>query len=338
MMIRKSLLASGIAGVSLATVAATVAVADDGHRPAAPAAAPASAAASAWQKVGDGMTGGVSGLAVARAGHDRVDTVVARDNKEAGQVRLSAVRLSAGHAPVVRDLKWTGSEVPKDLESLDAVPGRPGEYTTLSSGDGGKFRPTVYGVKVSGGTAAVRWSAPLPETEHYKGDGTQNYEAFAVHRDRATGRDIAVWATRGSNGTASQVRAAVLHPSASSAEKVFSHVSDPVAFRAPWPAQDEVRHISDLKVAADGTVVLSSAQDPNKNSGPFSSAVYEAGRLTVDKGRPEVKLTAPKEVRRYTTADNRKIEAVALLPGGRALWGTDDEDFGGSLLLDRLDG
>ncbi|MEU6117679.1 hypothetical protein ABZ840_24420 [Streptomyces sp. NPDC047117] len=327
-MIRKALLASGIAGVSLATVAATVAFADGTERPA--------AAKSGWQKVGDGMTGGVSGLAVAGSEHGRIDTVVARDNKEAGQVRLSAVRLEHGHAPVVRDLKWAGSEVPKDLESLDTVPGRPGEYTTLSSGDGGKFRPTVYGLKVSGGTATVRWSTPLPGTGNYKGDDTQNYEAFAVHRDRATGKDVAVWATRGSNGTASQVRTAVLNPSASAAKDVFSHVTDPVAFRAPWPAQDEVRHISDIKIAADGTVVLSAAQDPNKNSGPFSSAVYEAGRLTADKGRPELKLTKPEEVRRYTTADNRKIEAVALLPGNRALWGTDDEDFGGSVLLDHV--
>ncbi|WP_030610480.1 hypothetical protein [Streptomyces sclerotialus] len=329
-MIRKALLASGIAGVSLATVAATVAFAGGTERPA--------AATRTWQKVGDGMTGGVSGLAVAAAGHGRIDTVVARDNKEPGQVRLSTVRLSAGHAPVVRDLKWAGSEVPKDLESLDAVPGRPGEYTTLSSGDSGKFRPTLYGVKVHGGTATVRWSAPLPGTEDYKGDDTQNYEAFAVHRDRATGKDVAVWATRGSNGTASQVRTAVLHPAASTPGTVFSHVTDPVAFRAPWPAQDEVRHISDLKIAPDGTVVLSAAQDPNKNSGPFSSAVYEAGRLTVDKGRPALKLAKPDEVRRYTTADNRKIEAVALLPDGdHALWGTDDEDFGGSVLRDRVD-
>ncbi|MGI5467642.1 hypothetical protein [Streptomyces sp. CA-132043] len=332
-MIRKALLASGIAGVSLATVAATVAFADGTERP---AAAKSATAKSGWQKVGDGMTGGVSGLAVAGSEHGRIDTVVARDNKEPGQVRLSAVRLEHGHAPVVRDLKWAGSAVPKDLESLDAVPGRPGEYTTLSSGDSGKFRPTVYGLKVSGGTATVRWSAPLPGTGHYKGDDTQNYEAFAVHRDRATGKDVAVWATRGSNGTASQVRAAVLHPSASAAKTVFSHVTGPVAFRAPWPAQDEVRHISDVKIASDGTVLLSAAQDPNKNSGPFSSAVFEAGRLTVDKGRPELKLSKPKELRRYTTADNRKIEAVALLPGNRALWGTDDEDFGGSVLLDHV--
>ncbi|MEV0601739.1 hypothetical protein AB0I82_20895 [Streptomyces sp. NPDC050315] len=327
-MIRKALLASGVAGVCLASVAA-VAVADGTDRPATPA--------PSWQKVGDGMTGGVSGMVVSRTDGDRTDLLVARDNKEPGQPRISSVRLAPGHAPAVRDLKWAGSEVPKDLESLDAVPGRPGEYTTVSSGDSGKFRPTVYGVKVSGGTAMVRWSAPLPGTEKYAGDDSQNYEAFALHRDRATKKYVAIWATRGSNGTASQVRTAAFDPSAASADKVFGQVSAPAAFRAPWPAQDEVRHISDLKIAPDGTVVLSAAQDPNKNSGPFSSAVYEAGRLTVAKGRPALKLSKPEEVSRYTTADNRKIEAVALLPDGdHALWGTDDEDFGGSVLCDRL--
>ncbi|MFC6065571.1 hypothetical protein [Streptomyces ochraceiscleroticus] len=326
-MAKKRIVATGAAGVcACAVLVTTGALSAHG------------AEEGTWQKVGDGMTGGVSGMVVTKAAGDRLDLLVARDNKDPGQPRLSAVRLAPGHAPAVRDLKWAGSEVPKDLESLDAVPGRPGEYTTMSSGDSGKFRPTVYDVTVSGGTATVRWSAPLPGTEKYAGDDTQNYEAFAVHQDPATKKYVAVWATRGSNGTASQVRSAAFDPAAAAPDKVFGHVSGPVAFRAPWPAQDEVRHISDLKIAPDGTVVLSSAQDPNKNSGPFSSAVYEAGRLGVDKGRPALKLSKPEEVRRYTTADNRKIEAVALLPDGdHALWGTDDEDFGGSVLQDRLD-
>ncbi|WP_030251523.1 hypothetical protein [Streptomyces violens] len=328
-MAKKRIVATGVAGVcACAVLVTTGALSANG------------AEESTWQKVGDGMTGGVSGLAVAKASGDVIDAVVARDNKEPGQSRMATVRLVPGKAPEVRELKWraqAGTEVPKDLESLDTVPGRPGEYTAVSSGDSGKFRPTVYDVKVSGGTATVRWSAPLPGTEKYAGDDTQNYEAFAVHRDRATKKYLAVWATRGSNGTASQVRSAAFDPTAAAPDKVFGHVSGPVAFRAPWPAQDEVRHISDLKIAPDGSVLLSAAQDPNKNSGPFSSAVYKAGRLTLTKGRPALKLSKPEEVSRYTTTDNRKIEAVALLPDGdHALWGTDDEDFGGSVLRDRL--
>lgn len=333
-MIRRGIVTSGLGAAFICTLAAATATAAV-HLTDRPAATPPT-----WQKVGDGMTGGVSGMVATRAAGGTVEALVARDNKEPGQSRLAEVRLAPGERPSVHELTWRGGEgsdePPKDLESLDALPGRPGEYATLSSGDGGKFRPTVYGVAVSGGTATVRWSAPLPETEHYKDDATQNYEAFAVHRDPKTKKYVAVWATRGSNGTASRVRAAVLDPSASDPDQAFGHVTAARPFSAPWPAEDEVRHVSDVKIRQDGTLVLSSAQDPNKNSGPFSSAVYEAGSVTLDHGRPELDLGRPTEVRRFTTADNRKIEAVALLPGARALWGTDDEDFGGSVRLDRI--
>ncbi|MFJ1549710.1 hypothetical protein [Streptomyces sp. NPDC088246] len=111
-------------------------------------------------------------------------------------------------------------------------------------------------------------------------------------------------------------------------------------FAVPFPNEDEVRHISDLKVLADGTVLVSSASDPNVDDGPFSSAVYNAGWLAVNGAHHAVlrlrKTDELTPLRRFTKQDDRKIEAIAFLRAGRAIWGTDDENHGGWVKFDRL--
>ncbi|MFF2328166.1 MULTISPECIES: hypothetical protein [unclassified Streptomyces] len=41
-------------------------------------------------------------------------------------------------------------------------------------------------------------------------------------------------------------------------------------------------------------------------------------------------------LRRFTEQDDRKVEAIAFLRGGQALWGTDDENHGGWVTFDRV--
>lgn len=38
----------------------------------------------------------------------------------------------------------------------------------------------------------------------------------------------------------------------------------------------------------------------------------------------------------FTRQDNRKIEAIAVLPGRLSLWDTDDENFDGSVTFERV--
>ncbi|MFJ6433404.1 hypothetical protein [Streptomyces sp. NPDC091416] len=293
------------------------------------AAAPLSAAASGgWQRVGSGLQGGVSGIALvegAPAGPGLADAVVVRDNKGDLESRLATVRLRPGDAPVVTELPWLGV-LPADLEALDAVPGRPGHYIALAS------RGEAYHVVVADGVATAEDAAVLPGRR----DG-DNYESFALHRDRS-GRTFAVWATRGSGAQPAVVHAASVRVGPNGLS--FGTVSARQEFTVPFPDQDEVRHISDLKVLDDGTVLVSAASDPNVNDGPFASAVYDAGRLTVNRANDAVLRMRPRHaltpLSRFTRQDNRKIEAIAFLPGGLGLWGTDDENFGGAVAFERL--
>ncbi|MER5280560.1 hypothetical protein ABT025_33160 [Streptomyces sp. NPDC002809] len=311
-MIRNGIIVSAFLCASLATTPLSAAAAPDG-----------------WQRVGSGIQGGVSGIALvegAPAGRGLADAVVVRDNKGDRESRLATVRLRPGQAPVVEELPWLGT-LPADLEALDTVPGLPGHYVAVAS------RGHAYHVVVADGRATVEHE-PVALPGRRDGD---NYESFALHRDRS-GRTFAVWATRGSGDQKAVVRAASVRLGANGPE--FGMVSARQEFAVPFPDEDEVRHISDLKVLDDGTVLVSAASDPNVDDGPFASAVYDAGRLTVNPAHDAVLRLKPvwalAPLSRFTKQDNRKIEAIAVLPGRLGLWGTDDENFGGSVTFERI--
>jgi hypothetical protein len=101
--------------------------------------------------------------------------------------------------------------------------------------------------------------------------------------------------------------------------------------RAPWPESD-TRHIADLRLLSDGTLLAASASDPG-NDGPFSSAVYIAGTLRPAADRPE--LAAAQPITRLFTTTTHKIEAIELVPGPRGglVIGSDDENAGGAIFL-----
>ncbi|WP_327707956.1 hypothetical protein OG912_02545 [Streptomyces sp. NBC_00464] len=311
-MIRNAIIASAVICTSLAATALSATAASDG-----------------WQRVGSGIRGGVSGMALvegAPAGRGQADAVVVRDNKGDGESRLATVRLRPGHAPVVEELPWLGM-LPADLEALDAVPGRPGHYVAVAS------RGNAYHVVVADGRATAE-QEPVALPGRRDGD---NYESFALHRDRS-GTTYAVWATRGSGDEKAVVRAASVRIGANGLD--FGTVSARQEFAVPFPDEDEVRHISDLKVLGDGTVLVSAASDPNVDDGPFSSAVYDAGRFSVNQAHDAVLRLKPVQalvpLSRFTKQDNRKIEAIAVLPGRLGLWGTDDENFGGSVTFEHI--
>ncbi|QKW07493.1 hypothetical protein HUT18_14980 [Streptomyces sp. NA04227] len=292
-------------------------------------AAQAALLAPQWQRVGTGITGGVSGMAVQEGGaggEGSADLVVVRDNKKAGESRVATVRLRPGEVPVTRELDWSGP-LPADLEALDAVPGQPGRYVAVTSAG------MAYEIVVAGGTATVQGD-PVALPDRRPGD---NYESFALWSEGASGRVFAVWATRGAGSEHAMVRAAEVRDGGLGAGMGAPSVRE---FAVPVPDRDEVRHISDLKVLADGRLLVSSASDPNVDDGPFSSAVYDAGQLVV-RGQDRVVLNLREQadlvpLRTFTLQDNRKIEAVTVLPDGQAVWGTDDENQGGSVSFDSL--
>lgn len=254
---------------------------------------PAAGADAVWTRVGTGITQGISGVAAGPAG----GWVVVRDNKTAGQNRVAL--LSA--AGVVTQLSWPGT-APQDLEAIDAVPGQSGRYAVVNSGGAGRI------ISVSGTTLSVVRSFTLPT-------GRNQNEGFALSRLGSS--TVAVWGNRGASATPGRLYAATFNVGTG----VFGAVvQGPVT--VPYPTTN-VRHISDTKVLA-GRIVVSSASDPGDN-GPFDSALYDVGKVTLASGRARLTLATPASLGTYP---GHKIEGIAC-NGTNGILGTDDENLGG---------
>jgi hypothetical protein len=291
-----------------------------------------------WQSAGKGKTSGISGIALAGAGSaaDGVDAIVVRDNKDAGENRIATVDYRDGKAPEVDPLDWKGSALPGDLEALDDVPGEEGGYLAVeSSGD-------AYHLKVEDGVAKVVDTFALPAVA--SGDEIENLTLGAPPAPEASGdpaassaspgsdaaRDgklVAVWGDRGEDDRPGTLHAAPVSFD-SAGEGHFGEVQSGEV-KAPYPSED-VRHASDTELTKSGALLVSSASDPG-DDGPFDSAAYTAGHVSLD-GSGAVSLSVEKDPEALKKFEKHKIEALACLPGSdKAILGTDDENEGGSL-------
>jgi hypothetical protein len=245
-----------------------------------------------WHEIGPGISGAISGLAPTSSGW-----LIARDSKTNGQNRISTLS-DSGRVDAVT---WPGTP-PRDLESLAALPGTAGRWATLTSEGAG----TIF--SISGSTVVVerRFVVPI---------GTANLEGLTFTTSGAS--VIAVWSTRGSSSSPAKVYAATFEPATGSFGRVMTGT-----VTVPYPKAD-VRHISDLTTV--GTrLVASSASDPGPN-GPFDSALYDVGSVTLAGGQAVLTLQTPQSL---GTFPGHKIEGIACA-GPAGLLGTDDENNGG---------
>jgi hypothetical protein len=255
---------------------------------------PASAITDEWTSVGLGAATTISGIAPATSGW-----VVVRDNKKATQNRVALLDDNATVTP----LTWPGTP-PVDLESVDAVPGRADTYAVLASAGTGWLltaQPT--------GLTLIR-PFTLPTT-------VKNVESFALADDG--GVTVAVWATRGSTTAAAKVFAATFDPDSGT----FGPTSTGKV-RVPYPTTS-VRQVSDLKVVS-GRLIAASTSDPG-STGPFTSALYDVGSVTLSLGNAVLQLQTPVELGRY---DGHKVEGIACA-NGVGILGSDDEKAGGAV-------
>ncbi len=245
-----------------------------------------------WSRVATGTTGGVSGLAAADTGW-----LIVRDNKLAGQNRIA--RLDEDGR--VTSLAWPGT-APQDLESLAAVPGMSGTYVTLTSAGRG------YVISLGATSVAVSRTFTVPR-------GSANIESFAL--TSASSALVALWATHGSPTAPAKLSAATI----SLTTGAFGRVAK-VSVTVPYPTT-AVRHISDLAVVGS-RIVASSTSDPGAN-GPFASALYDLGSVSVLNGRAVLSMHAPTSLATYA---GHKVEGIACA-GTTGLLGSDDEKQGG---------
>lgn len=269
-----------------------------------------------WAKVGDGMLGGVSGVAVASHQPERSELLVVRDNKVDREPRLARVTVADGRT-LAQELAWPeGSPWPADLEAVSAVPGKPGHFVGLASA-GQLYHVTVTGDSVALVGEPITMPAP---------DGIQepNYEGFRIQE--IGGTLAAVWADRGEEQSP-----ATLFWGSFDLEK-GPRVEGRAEIRVPFPTQGDVRDVSDLDVDAGGVVWGSAASDSG-DDGPFASAVYALGALRKTERKALLFTPSPSLTRLRTFS--RKVEGIALVPGaaGGIALGTDDEKQGGWFLF-----
>ena len=267
-----------------------------------------------WQLVGHGITEGISGLALIAADANEASFVAVHDNKQPGEKRLSIVRRRGGRIEA-RPLAWTGEPLPIDLEAICRQPETASTFLALTS------RGSVYRFTLRS-DAEVSFD-PTPVGVPNSAEERQ-FESFDVQRIGT--QTFACWAERGDTAALGVVFCSTFDP-----PTLTFGEPRPLEVRAPWPAE-HTRHISDLRLLTDGTILAASAADPG-NDGPFSSAVYIAGTLQPTADGPQLSTAEP-ATRLFTTTAH-KIEAIELVPGphGGLLIGSDDENLGAAVLF-----
>ncbi|MEU6153647.1 hypothetical protein ABZ816_26940 [Actinosynnema sp. NPDC047251] len=262
-----------------------------------------------WQRIGEGITAGVSGVAVTGVVPGAFSALVVRDNKNPGENRLARAELRRGRVVAVRPVRWDGPE-PVDLEAIEQYPSGAGDEFLAVDSLGNGFHLRVRDLR-----ATVLRTFHLPA-----GQAGDNYESFALTRSGSG--FVALWADRGQDE-----RPATLYSAPLDLAGLTFGPTAAATVRVPFPVE-HVRHISDIHITGAGVVLASSAADPG-DDGPFDSALYDLGRVTAGK----VVLRAAPETRGAFIG--HKVEAVDCLSPRceYPVLGTDDESAGGSLWI-----
>lgn len=266
-----------------------------------------------WLPTGKGVTRGVGGLSVFESNAKHVRFLAVFDCKHPSEPRLAFFDLEEGKLPATQDLKWPGNRWPVDLEAIAKMPGENGVFLAVTSaGELWRLRVT------EDGTITV-----LSVTELPKADAPE-IEGLDIRK--LGDKLVLVWAGRGDGPRAAAVCTGIYDEATSQVS-----LTDRIEFRAPWPAEETVRHISDLRLDPTGTIIVTSAKDPG-NNGPFDSALYPAGKVELQNGSPVLKMNgAPIRLR---TDYGHKVEALEFVPGSISglILGCDDEHGGGAIL------
>lgn len=285
--------------------------------------------AGGWTQTNIGIREGISGLALIEQEGSRTRLLAVHDNKHVGEKRLSTLEIETSGQLRTRVIPWPAADVPSDLEALACVPGVEGKFVAVTS----KGQAFPLKLAPSGDQIEVDKMFQLPGQIHE----LEAFDLFLLTSDslpretEAAGPPatyLAVWSNRGDGDTPASLFWATVR---SIDEAGFKDVA-PESFkiRAVWP-RDHVRHIADLRLCPDGTVLTVATSDPG-DSGPFASALYVAGHFEWA-GSPPRFVPNSSPARLFAT-EQHKVEALELIPGPRAgmVFGADDENHGGAVL------
>lgn len=270
-----------------------------------------------WRPVRGGIPFTISGIALLEQQSGSDSFLVVHDNKDKNLGRLAIIRITGEQAPKYFPLNWSrDTALPIDLESITTVPGL-SEPTFMTASSAGK----IYHFKLFASRQTV---SMLKVFDFPNVPSGSNIEGFALQQ--INGQLIAVWAHRGQDKQPAVLYWGRLDLNSYEITQVRS-----VKVQVPLPVS-AVRHISDLKVDPAGVLFITSAAD-NGDDGPFESAVYVAGAFA-SRDRQITFQPNSQLVPLYRFKDH-KVEAIELVPGqnGGVIFGSDDENMGGSIYL-----
>ncbi|MGK7931796.1 MAG: hypothetical protein AB4041_10240 [Microcystaceae cyanobacterium] len=273
---------------------------------------PFNAYAQTWQPVSSGILRGISGMALIKQQKTETSFLIVHDNKKAGEQRVALITVTKDNWPIYEPIKWESEDIPIDLEALTNIPNQPNQFLALAS------RGKIYHIQLSKNNESVNILRVFDLPDGYN---QGNFEGFALQEVK--GVVIATWASRGK----SQNPAILYWSKFDLATDTFDNKIQSVSLKMPWP-QEDVRHVSDIKIDPSGAVFVSSAMDTDNNDGPFASAFYLAGTLQLQPNQIAfIRSENPVPLLRFYY---HKVEGFELLRGekGGIIFGTDDENFG----------
>ncbi|WP_414752842.1 hypothetical protein [Anabaena sp. CCY 9910] len=269
--------------------------------------------AQSWRPVRGSILFGISGMALISQQNSSLDFLVVHDNKQAHQERLGIITIKGKNQPEYLSVSWqSNTQLPIDLEALTSIPNTKDSFIALSSsGKAYKFKLNSDKKTIS---VSKEFELPaIPPGSNFEGFALQNIE----------GKLVAMWAHRGEGEQASTVYWGVLD-----LNKYQITSTNSANLKVPFPSGN-VRHISDIKIDSGGIVYISAASDAGDN-GPFKSAIYVAGYLTLSNSSGQISWRQSPQLVPLYRFNHHKIEGIELIPGadGGLIVGTDDENFG----------
>lgn len=241
--------------------------------------------------------------------------------------KVANIILNGKGIPACKLLEWKGGSLNK-LEALTAVPDGSGTFIAMNE------KGTAYRFKLEEGKAVTigkSFQVPNPPDN-------ADFEGFVVQKIAGEGMVVA-WADRGKikkdcdgkpPGGPVTVRKAILFWARFDQSTIDPNSIGTSEITVPYPApidcSGDVRPVSDIKIASSGELFILSAYDSNDDKGPYNSALYSAGRFSIgsDKNIAFAKTAPGAPIARFDN-ENKKAEALELLPDGGFAVATDDE-------------
>jgi hypothetical protein len=236
-----------------------------------------------------------------------------RDSKgDSPDARVLLVDKKTGSVSPV-DMDWSQTGVARDLEAVTPNANKNGSFLAVEGSSFGDMKARLFELSVGKDGGKAEKSHVLPEF------GQEIEGVTSVKGDN--GSQTLLFAGRGGNGQEGRIYWGQLCDGGLS----FSNEGlTGQAVQAPYLGQGQ-RDLAELTADKSGNLWGAAAVD-NGNDGPFTSALYQVGKLTPGGPSPfETKLGESYKL------DHIKAEALAVHGNGKFFIGSDNESAGGRI-------